>query len=789
MNRVTRGRSVTGTVVRLWVLAALLMTAVPGGLVSASAAPGALQVDPDIYGTITDADTGEPVEGAFVGAYYMDWPPWERGPNILGETVTGPDGTYAFTGVEDLDAEENFWVDVYADGYVNTRVLFARPDETPLEVDVALEPGELSVHGTVTDADTGEALQGAQVIVEFWIDDDITAWARDTDETGSFGFWGLPADLDFEVWVWADGYEPSVPEPYHYNGVDPVWVSIALAPVVLPNPHFNVDPVGDAIWGHEWPADAEITVTIGEEAVPDFEATVNADGQGDFGLWDLDGYDIMSGEVVTATDGMTTKTHVVTELLVLGVDPVADTVYGTAEQGSQVSVMPDDEGAPSRVVTADSATGAWLADFSVPGGEGEHVFNIEAGTSGNADQRDVDGDATLVRWCAPPIIEVSGVTPGGLYDAPVTPVVTFIGADDTLLTLNGAPFVSGTVIDEAGVYTLYAWAADAVGNESEVTVGFTIELEPGLDPGAHRVEGSNRYLTSIEASKRGFPDGAKVVVLAKGTDWPDALGGSALAGAVDGPLLLTREDALPYEVAREMRRLGATTVYVLGSEASISSGVVRALQDMGLTVNRRGGANRYETARLVAAETIKQLGSAYEGHAFVATGLNFPDAAAVAPVAAGLGRPILLANVTAGTVDVPTATSKVVILGSTAAVPASVESYLNRRLGSANVDRVGGLNRYATAAMIAQLGVDAGMRWDGTGLATGLNFPDALSGGAMLGKLNSVMLLTRPDVLAGEARTKLYNNRAVIDTLFIFGDTNAVSAAVEAAAKSAATVK
>jgi hypothetical protein len=81
------------------------------------------------------------------------------------------------------------------------------------------------------------------------------------------------------------------------------------------------------------------------------------------------------------------------------------------------------------------------------------------------------------------------------------------------------------------------------------------------------------------------------------------------------------------------------------------------------------------------------------------------------------------------------------------------------------------------------------MRWDGTGIATGLNFPDALSGGAMLGKLECVLLLTRPDVLAGEARTKLYTNRNDIDTLFIFGDTNAVSAAVEAAAKAAATVE
>ena len=326
------------------------------------------------------------------------------------------------------------------------------------------------------------------------------------------------------------------------------------------------------------------------------------------------------------------------------------------------------------------------------------------------------------------------------------------------------------------------------GTDVSNTATVTITVTDALADGCFRIAGDNRYLTSVAASLRGFPSGAKTVVVAKGTDWPDALGGSALAGAVGGPLLLTRPDALPSEVAAEIKRLGATKAYVLGSTASISAGVAAAIDALPLVteVERLGGANRYETARKVADETISLLGPDYKGEAFVATGLNFPDATGAAPVAAALGRPILLANVTAGTVYVPAKTAKVVILGSVAAVPATIETYLNGRLGDANVGRLSGKNRYDTAAMAAQLGVNAGMRWDGVGLATGVNFPDALSGGAMLGELNSVLLLTRPDVLSGEAKTKLWNNKAAIDTLFIFGDKNAVSAAVETAAKAAA---
>jgi putative cell wall-binding protein len=329
-------------------------------------------------------------------------------------------------------------------------------------------------------------------------------------------------------------------------------------------------------------------------------------------------------------------------------------------------------------------------------------------------------------------------------------------------------------------------ASDGVDESAPTQVSITVG--PTMADGVIRVSGDNRYLTSVEASKKGFPYGAKTVVLATGENWPDALGGSALAGAVRGPLLLTKTAALTAEVLAEIGRLKADSVYILGSTAAVSADIENALKaELGAAnVLRLGGANRYETAKKVADKTIELLGDDYTGNAFVATGLNFADAAAAAPLAAALGRPILLANINAGTVYVPGKTTEVDILGSPAAVPSSIETALNKLLGDADVERVGGINRYATAAMIAQLGVDEGMSWNGVGLATGLNFPDALSGGAMLSEFNSVLLLTRPDFLSGEAATKLSANKDSIDSLFIFGDTNAVSTVTEAAAKKAA---
>ncbi len=309
-----------------------------------------------------------------------------------------------------------------------------------------------------------------------------------------------------------------------------------------------------------------------------------------------------------------------------------------------------------------------------------------------------------------------------------------------------------------------------------------IPVIPGDDPERElvRVAGADRYETALEAS-RDF-EKASIAVLATGANWPDALGGTALAGAVRGPLLLTRPNELPAAVRDELRRLGVARVYILGGTGAVSNTVQSALWDMGLVVERLGGADRYATGKLVADKAIEILGASYTGDALVATGTNFPDATGGSALAAALGRPILLVRPT-GEVYVPAATRRVTILGGTGAVSAQVEVALQRQLGAGNVVRAGGADRYETAAKIAEVGVAAGMTWDGLGVATGADFPDALSGGAMLGAHNSVLLLTRPTVLSAEAEARLVDNADDIDRVHIFGGTGAVSLEAEDAVR------
>jgi len=124
----------------------------------------------------------------------------------------------------------------------------------------------------------------------------------------------------------------------------------------------------------------------------------------------------------------------------------------------------------------------------------------------------------------------------------------------------------------------------------------------------------------------------------------------------------------------------------------------------------------------------------------------------------------------------------VLILGGTGVVSPATENYLEMTYGAPNVDRLFGANRYATAVAIASFGVtDAGLAWNGVGVATGENYPDALAGGVLQGNAGSVMLLTTSASLSSDTAAALTAHKSVIDTVTFFGGTGAVMPATRTA--------
>lgn len=306
------------------------------------------------------------------------------------------------------------------------------------------------------------------------------------------------------------------------------------------------------------------------------------------------------------------------------------------------------------------------------------------------------------------------------------------------------------------------------------------------------VAGDTRYATAVESSKLAFESGAANLVIASGENWPDAVTASSLAGRLRAPLLLTRRDSLPAVIASEISRLGSQNVIVIGGEASVSAAVMdelTALVGEG-GVRRVCGENRYETAYAVAREVVRLAADSYDGRVFVATGETFADALAVAPLASVSGRPIFLAA--PGMSDalfeemMNRGAGEVVILGGTGSVGADLESKLASVLGSGNVKRIAGSDRYATAVAIAEYSIArGGFGWDGVGIATGTDFPDALAGGTTLGARGSVLLLTRQTGLSAPTAAALSANKADIHTVLFFGDTHTLDDSIRSSVEKA----
>ncbi|WP_273851778.1 cell wall-binding repeat-containing protein [Guptibacillus spartinae] len=167
------------------------------------------------------------------------------------------------------------------------------------------------------------------------------------------------------------------------------------------------------------------------------------------------------------------------------------------------------------------------------------------------------------------------------------------------------------------------------------------------------------------------------------------------------------------------------------------------------------GADRYETAVKIAKADYDK-GDTPE--VVFATGLDFPDALAGAPLAYEMDAPILLTKTTSIPTKVKEALTyfgveHVTILGGTTAISKDVEAELKKM--NIDYDRISGENRYDTAAKIAsELSPSP---FETAYVASGANYPDALSVAAIASLEGSPILLTKTTSLPAETAEALKN--------------------------------
>lgn len=257
-------------------------------------------------------------------------------------------------------------------------------------------------------------------------------------------------------------------------------------------------------------------------------------------------------------------------------------------------------------------------------------------------------------------------------------------------------------------------------------------------PPSTRLSGADRYATAVAISKAGFAPGVAVAYVASGTNFPDALAATPAAALLGGPLLLTAKESLPATVLAELQRLQPARIVIAGGENAISDHVLDQLETVA-TTTRISGDTRYDTSRELVADAFTSSSVAY-----LATGLNFPDALSAGAAAASIDAPVVLVDGGAATINAVTldllhtlGVTSVRIAGGTSVVSQGIQNQLTGE--GFTVQRLAGADRFETARAInAQAFPSASTIY----LASAQNFPDALAGAALAGSVGAPMYIT-----------------------------------------------
>ena len=170
-----------------------------------------------------------------------------------------------------------------------------------------------------------------------------------------------------------------------------------------------------------------------------------------------------------------------------------------------------------------------------------------------------------------------------------------------------------------------------------------------------------------------------------------------------------------------------------------------------VAVNRLSGTDRYQTSVAVAHQEFPATAPTV----YVASGLNYPDALSAGPAAVERGGPVLLTDPdqlpAAVAAEIHSlAPSTIVVMGGPGSVSTAVESQLQAAVPAATVSRVSGGDRYQTSQMLVASAFPSSST---IYVATGGNYPDALSAGGAAGSHGFPLLLVNGAAASVDAGT------------------------------------
>jgi putative cell wall-binding protein len=298
-----------------------------------------------------------------------------------------------------------------------------------------------------------------------------------------------------------------------------------------------------------------------------------------------------------------------------------------------------------------------------------------------------------------------------------------------------------------------------------------IEFDQADEPRVTRVTGTSPYAAAIAASKATFPaDQSSSAVLASGARYSEALCAAGLAGAVNGPVLLTGQDRLYKGLLNEFDRLGVRDVYILGNDAMVAGNQDRLLRALGYNVIRISGKDRFEVSANVARKTATLSAVTSETPVFVVSGWTRADALAAGPFAYRHKGLVLLTD---RTVTPSSLKSAVTALGVKRAY--AIGQYTDLPNGSLKGLKDAGVTveRLSTSTSSyvrgAQVLAAAEARGWGTpttiALAPGPSLGECTTAGSIAGRAGGAVLFARPTDLTDATTAAIRSRSASVAAL------------------------
>jgi len=219
-----------------------------------------------------------------------------------------------------------------------------------------------------------------------------------------------------------------------------------------------------------------------------------------------------------------------------------------------------------------------------------------------------------------------------------------------------------------------------------------------------------------------------------------------------------------------------------------NSSIEKILGDKFTTFKTRiGGLNRYETSKKIA----ENLYPGKIDNVVIATGNNFPDALSGTSLANKLKAPILLVDSTSNSaysnealnyiINHLNAAGHIYILGGSGVISDSfINAFKDMGIESANIVRLGGVDRIETSMLIAENFVQ--VKSTPIVIATQDNFPDALSISAAAAKNGWPILLTDKNNLDYRIEKYISDNKP--EKVFIAGGSGVITDNVKGKIKS-----